>query len=47
MHLTPRAVARRHAFDPWKDSLALDGIRGLVLDDERLPNHICWSVFDG
>ncbi len=23
-----------------------DEIRGLVLDDQRLRNHVCWSVFD-
>ncbi len=30
----------------WQRDQLPDGIRGLVLDDQRLRNEICWSVFD-
>ena len=31
----------------WQREQLPDGIRELVLDDQRLRNGICWSVFDG
>jgi hypothetical protein len=30
----------------WQRDQLLDAIRRLVLDDQRLRNDICWSVFD-
>lgn len=30
----------------WQRDLLPDAIRELVLDDQRLRNDICWSVFD-
>ena len=30
----------------WQRELLPDAIRDLVLDDQRLRNGICWSVFD-
>jgi hypothetical protein len=30
----------------WQREQLPEGIRDLVLDDERLRNGICWSVFD-
>jgi hypothetical protein len=30
----------------WQHELLPDAIRELVLDDQRLRNEICWSVFD-
>ena len=30
----------------WQRDRLPDAIRALVLDDQRLRNHICWSVFD-
>ena len=30
----------------WQRDRLPDGIRGFVLDDQRLRNDICWSVFD-
>lgn len=30
----------------WQREQLPDAIRGLVLDDQRLRNEICWSVFD-
>jgi thymidine phosphorylase len=30
----------------WQRDQLPDDIRGLVLDDQRLRNDICWSVFD-
>ncbi len=30
----------------WQREQLPDGIRDLVLDDQRLRNDICWSVFD-
>jgi hypothetical protein len=30
----------------WQRDRLPDGIRDLVLDDQRLRNHLCWSVFD-
>jgi hypothetical protein len=30
----------------WQRDQLPDEIRGLVLDDQRLRNEICWSVFD-
>ena len=30
----------------WQRDQLPDRIRGLVLDDQRLRNDICWSVFD-
>jgi hypothetical protein len=30
----------------WQRAQLPDGIRDLVLDDQRLRNEICWSVFD-
>jgi hypothetical protein len=37
--------ARRRECQWQRDQLP-DGIRELVLDDQRLRNDICWSVFD-
>jgi len=31
----------------WQRDQLPDAIRGLVLDDQRMRNDICWSVFDG
>jgi len=31
----------------WQRAQLPDAIRELVLDDQRLRNEICWSVFDG
>jgi hypothetical protein len=31
----------------WQHEVLPDAIRELVLDDQRLRNDICWSVFDG
>lgn len=31
----------------WQREQLPDAIRELVLDDQRLRNSICWSVFDG
>jgi hypothetical protein len=30
----------------WQRDQLPDAIRELVVDDQRLRNHICWSVFD-
>jgi hypothetical protein len=30
----------------WQRDQLPDGIRELVLDDQRLRNEICWSAFD-
>lgn len=30
----------------WQREQLPEEIRELVLDDQRLRNHICWSVFD-
>ena len=30
----------------WQRDRLLEAIRELVLDDQRLRNEICWSVFD-
>lgn len=30
----------------WQRDQLPEAIRGLVLDDQRLRNDICWSVFD-
>jgi immunity protein 5 of polymorphic toxin system len=30
----------------WQREQLPDGVRELVLDDQRLRNEICWSVFD-
>ena len=30
----------------WQRAQLPDEIRELVLDDQRLRNHICWFVFD-
>ena len=30
----------------WQREQLPDAIRGLVLDDQRLRNAICWSVFE-
>jgi hypothetical protein len=30
----------------WQRELLPEAIRDLVLDDQRLRNDICWSVFD-
>ena len=30
----------------WQRDQLPDAVRGLVLDDQRLRNDICWSVFD-
>jgi len=30
----------------WQREQLPEAIRGLVLDDQRLRNSICWSVFD-
>jgi hypothetical protein len=31
----------------WQRGRLPEQIRGLVLDDQRLRNYICWRVFDG
>jgi hypothetical protein len=31
----------------WQRDHLPDAVRGLVLDDQRMRNDICWSVFDG
>lgn len=31
----------------WQRAQLPEAIRGLVLDDQRLRNDLCWSVFDG
>ena len=31
----------------WQREQLPEAIRELVLDDQRLRNDICWSVFDG
>jgi Imm-5 like putative immunity protein len=38
------AVGRRECY--WQRAQLPDPIRELVLDDQRLRNTICWSVFD-
>ncbi|NJO81913.1 MAG: hypothetical protein HC828_03425, partial [Blastochloris sp.] len=30
----------------WQHNQLPEAIRALVLDDQRLRNAICWSVFD-
>ena len=30
----------------WQRAQLPDAIRALVLDDQRLRNHLCWSVFE-
>ena len=30
----------------WQRDQLPEAIRELVLDDQRLRNHLCWSVFD-
>lgn len=30
----------------WQRDQLPDEIRELVLDDQRLRNHLCWNVFD-
>jgi hypothetical protein len=39
------AAGRREC--AWQRAQLPDAIRALVLDDQRLRNAICWSVFDG
>ena len=38
------SAARREC--QWQREQLAEGIRDLVLDDQRLRNDICWSVFD-
>ncbi len=38
------AAGRRECL--WQREQLPEAIRDLVLDDERLRNDICWSVFD-
>jgi hypothetical protein len=38
------AAGRREC--QWQRAQLPEGIRDLVLDDQRLRNDICWSVFD-
>jgi hypothetical protein len=38
------AAGRREC--EWQRSQLPDAIRELVLDDQRLRNDLCWSVFD-
>lgn len=38
------AAGRREC--QWQRDQLPEGIRELVLDDQRLRNDICWSVFD-
>ncbi|GAB3481762.1 putative immunity protein [Nocardiopsis coralliicola] len=40
------AEEARRAECRWQQDRLPDPIRGLVLDDQRLRNDICWSVFD-
>lgn len=39
-----KAVGRREC--QWQQDQLPEAIRALVLDDQRLRNDICWSVFD-
>jgi hypothetical protein len=43
-HGTGDAAGRREC--RWQRDRLPDAIRELVLDDQRLRNEICWSVFD-
>jgi hypothetical protein len=40
-----QAAGRREC--RWQREQLPDAVRELVLDDQRLRNDICWSVFDG
>lgn len=40
------AVAAGRAECAWQRDRLPEAIRALVLDDQRLRNEICWSVFD-
>ncbi|MGY0489538.1 putative immunity protein [Streptomyces sp. WG-D5] len=44
----PKAEAERagRAECAWQRAQLPDAVRALVLDDQRLRNDICWSVFD-
>ncbi|MFT4294779.1 MAG: hypothetical protein QM582_05135, partial [Micropruina sp.] len=41
-----QAVVRGQQECRWQRDQLPDQIRALVLDDQRLRNDICWSVFD-
>lgn len=41
-----RAEAAGRAECRWQRDRLPDAVRALVLDDQRLRNDICWSVFD-
>jgi hypothetical protein len=45
---TPQAASERAGRREcqWQRDQLLEAIRALVLDDQRLRNDICWSVFD-
>jgi hypothetical protein len=43
-HGDEEVAARREC--RWQRRQLPDAIRELVLDDQRLRNEICWSVFD-
>lgn len=43
---TPEAESAGRLECLWQRKQLPDAIRGLVLDDQRLRNEICWSVFD-
>ena len=38
------AAGRREC--QWQRAQLPEAVRALVLDDQRLRNHLCWSVFD-
>ncbi len=42
----PQAEAAGRAECQWQRRQLPEAIRALVLDDQRLRNDICWSVFD-
>jgi hypothetical protein len=42
---TPGGAAAGRLECQWQRDQLPEAIRGLVLDDQRLRNEICWSVF--
>jgi hypothetical protein len=42
---TPGGAAAGRIECQWQRDQLPEAIRGLVLDDQRLRNEICWSVF--
>jgi hypothetical protein len=43
----PHRDAARRAERDWQRDRLPNAIRDLVLDDQRLRNHLCWDVFEG